>query len=336
MLALFGAYSAVMYFFADENKNFTVTREIDYPLEKVFPQFNNFQYFTRWNDYFSDSKKIHINYYRPYEGNGSAISFYNRDNDRQGEMFIRYENPFKVLKYQLFENENTNPTLINIKFKTISPQKTQIIWEVHTPKQPLLKRSVNFWTQDRYMENLDKSMASLKNILANKVEKDEQINRIKYDTILVEERKGGLLIGVSVSTSGKNDALFKNIVQNHNKVHNFVTTNLEKNEDEFGMPMLITHPGSFKDKEVSYFYGVPVSKRISISDNNFSFKTLNETKTYAIYFKGNYSDRISSIQKLLEKAQKDTLRNGDLEQIFIEPPTERQEVTLKISLPVYK
>jgi hypothetical protein len=42
---------------------------------------------------------------------------YDTKNDTDGEMFIRYENPNKTLKYQLFEDKNENPTLVDVKFK---------------------------------------------------------------------------------------------------------------------------------------------------------------------------------------------------------------------------
>lgn len=333
---LFAAYSAVMYFFADESKDFTVVKEINYPVEKVFPQFNNFQNFTRWNNYFSSSKTMTIDYYQPYEGQGSAMSFFDKKSERAGEMTIRYESPNSTLKYHLFEGNKNNPSKIDIKFQAVSPEKTKITWFVHTPKQPLLKRAINFWTEDVFAENLDKSMVNLQALLGNKVEKDDQLSRIKYDSLMVENLEGSLLVGINVSTSNKKDALFKNIVMNHNKVYNFVSSDLGKTEDEVGFPVLITSPGNYKDKEVSYFYGIPLSKRVGVKDNNFSFRTMNSSQAYSIYFKGNYSNRIAAIQTLLQKAKKDTMRNGELMQTFIEVPQEGKDVMMKITLPVYR
>lgn len=333
---LFAVYSAVMYFFADESKSFTVVKEIGYPVEKVFPQFNNFQNFTRWNNYFSGTKDLSVDYYQPYEGQGSAMSFYDKKHKRVGEMVIRYQNLNSTLKYHLFEGNNTNPSQIDIKFQPLSPERTRITWFVHTPRQPLLKRAVNFWKEDVFAENLSKSMVNLQNLLSNKVEKDNQMSSIKYDSLMVENQEGMLLLGVNVSASNKKDAIFKNIVMNHNKVYNFVRNDLGKSDDETGLPVLITPAGDFKDKEVSYFYGIPLSKRVAVTDNNFSFRTVNATKSYVIYFKGNYPERIPRIQQLLQKAKKDTMRNGELMQTFMDVPEEGKEVTLKLSLPVYR
>lgn len=336
VVLLLGIYAASMYFFVEENKSFQVEKEVNYPLEKVFPQFNNLQNMTRWNSYFSDSKTMSIDFYSPYEGQNSSLSFDDAKTHKNGELVIRYENPLKTLKYQLFEGKKSNPYLIDIKFKPISENKTKIIWFVHTPKQPLLKRSLNFFSEDEFVDDLDKSMKNLANILGNKVDKDNQIATIKYDSLMVEKDEGKLLLGVNVSTSNKKDALFKNIILNHNKVYNYVTVDLQKREDEFGLPILLTEPNNFKDKEVSYFYGIPLSKRIGISDNNFSFRTLNASKTYVIYYKGSYAGRVRAIQQLLQKAKKDTMRNGELQQTFIEAPRENEEVVLKLTLPVYR
>jgi hypothetical protein len=65
-------------------------------------------------------------------------------------------------------------------------------------------------------------MANLKNVLGNKVEKDNQMASIKYDSLMVENEEEKLLLGINVSTSNKKDALYKNIVMNYNKVYNYV------------------------------------------------------------------------------------------------------------------
>lgn len=333
---LLGAYAVSMYFFVDESKKFTIEKEIDYPLEKVFNQFNNLQSFTRWNNYFSSSKTITIDYYKPYEGQGSSISYNDPKSEEGGEMFIRYENPNKTLKYQLFENQDDYPTLINVKFTPISAEKTKITWFVHTPKLPLLSRAQNFWTEDRFAENIDKSMVNLRNVLSNKVEKDNQLASIKYDSLMVEKEEEKMILGVNVSTSNKKDALYKNIVINYNKVNNFVTMDLGKKNDEVGYPVLITDADNYKDKEVSYFFGIPLSKKTGVTDNNFSFRSVNPTQNYVIYYKGPYAGRIKAIQQLMQQAKKDTMRYGDVYQTFIEAPAEGQDVNLKLSLSVYK
>nr|WP_292008240.1 SRPBCC domain-containing protein [Chryseobacterium sp.] len=325
-----------MYYFVDESKDFQLEKEVDYPIDKVFNQFNNLQNFTRWNNFFSSSQSMDIDYYTPYEGQGSSISYVDDKNDTNGEMFIRYENLNKTLKYQLFEDENENPTLIDIKFKEVAPERTKIIWYVHTPKQPVLKRVKNFWTEDRFSENIDKSMVNLKNVLGNKVERDKLMATLKYDSLMVEKEEELILLGINVSTSNKKDALYKNIVMNYNKIFNYITMDLGKKEDEFGYPVLITDADSYRDKEVSYYLGIPLSKKEGITDNNFSFRTISPTQNYVIYYKGTYEGRVRAIQQLIQKAKKDEMRFGDVRQTFIERPTEEDEVTMKLSLSVYK
>lgn len=336
VLFLLGVYWASMYFFVDESKSFTVEKEINYPIEKVFPQFNSLQNFTRWNNYFSSSKTMTVDYYSPYSGKGSALSFEDGKKDAKGEMFIRYENLNKTLKYQLFEGNKNNPTNIDIKFVPVSAEKTKIIWYVHTPKKSVLKRASNLWTQDDFAENLDNSMVNLHNLLSNKVEKDQFLTDIKYDSLMVEKQEGQLVLGINVTTSNKKDALYKNIILNHNKVYNFVTNDLGKTDDEFGFPLLMTNPNNFKDKEVSYFIGIPLSKRIAVSDNSFSFRTVNESESYVMYFRGNYANRVKSIQQLMLKAKRDTMRNGEIQQVFLETPEEGKDVLMKLSLPVFR
>jgi effector-binding domain-containing protein len=336
VVLLVGAYSLSMYYLVDESKSFQLEKEVDYPIDKVFHQFNNLQNFTRWNNFFTSSKTIDIDYYTPYEGNGSAISYVDPKNDTDGEMFIRYENPNKTLKYQLFENRNENPTLVNIKFKPVSAEKTKIIWYVHTPKLSVLSRVKNFWTEDRFTENIDKSMVNLKNVLGNKVEKDKQMATIKYDSLMVENEEDKLVLGINVSASNKKDALYRNIVMNYSKVYNYVTMDLGKKDDEFGYPILITDADNYKDNEVSYFLGIPLSKKIGVPDNNFNFRSISPTQNYIMYYKGPYSGRIKAIQQLIQKAKKDEMRFGDIRQTFIERPIEDQEVNMKLSLSVFK
>ena len=336
VLLLLGIYALLMYYFVDESKTFTVEKEVNYPVEKVFPQFNNLQNFSRWNAYFSDSKKMALQFYEPYEGPGASMSFTNAQTDRSGEMFVRYVNPNHTLKYQLFETKKGNPYNIGIKFSPSGTTHTKITWYVQTPRQPLLLRSANFFSEGDFLSNLDASMNHLSGLLSNKMDKDEQLAAIKFDSLMVENTAGQLLLGINVSASNQKQALFKNIILNHNKVYNFVTVDLGKQDDEFGLPMLLTDASNYKDKEVSYFYGLPLPRRVGISDNNFLFRSVNPSKSFVIYYKGKYEGRVKAVQQLLQKAKKDTLRNGELQQTFLEAPSDGKDVAIKLALPVYR
>lgn len=320
----------------DDNKSFTIEKEIDYPVQKVFPQFNNLQNFTQWNDFFVNKENFGYSYYTPYEGQGASMTYQNlKDDADYGDLFIRYENPFSTLKYELFEKKRNNPYKIDVKFIPMK-NKTKIIWFIHTPKQPFLKRAFNLISKDYIADNIEQSMHNLTQLLSGKVDKEIQLSKMKYDTIMVENQKGMLLLGINVSTSNKKGMAIKSIEINHNKVVNFVSKDLGKKEDEYGTPTLISDASGFKNKEISYFYGVSLPKRIGVSDNNFSFRTLNASENYVMYYKGNYDGRVKSIGKLLLKAKQDSMRNGNLQETFLEAPDSKKEVKIKLSLPVFR
>ena len=335
LLFLLAVYAASMTF-VEESKNFTIEKEINYPIDKVFPQFNNLQNFSEWNSFFSDNDQLGFDYFTPYEGQGSSMKFYDKkDEDIFGDLFIRYENPNKTLRFQLFEGKRSNPYLIDVKFKP-SQNKTKIIWYIQTPKQPFLKRSLNLLSEDYIADQIDKSMKNLFLNLGNKVDKEQLRSSLKFDSIMVENEIGQLLLGINVSTKNDKNNLFKNIIMNHNKVVNYVKMDLGKKNDEYGEPILVTDADGFKDKEISYFYGIPLSKRIGVSDNNFSFRTLNSSRNYVMYYRGTYEGRVKAIQELLLKAKRDTLRTGELQQTFLEEPNESTNTVLKLSLPVFR
>lgn len=333
---LIGIYALVMYFFVEDSKTFEIQKEVAFPVDKVFPQFSNLQNFARWNSYFSSSKKFSIQFYAPYEGQNAALSFSDSEEGRTGEMYIRYLNPGKTIRYQLFENNKSHPLLVDLKFKPLANGHTQIIYYIRTPRQTLLSRSANLFTDVDFVRDLDRSITNLGTIMGNKIDKDELMAAIKYDSIMVEDQEGALLLGVNVSTANKAEGWYKNIVLNHNKVYNFVTKDLGRRDDEFGLPVMMSEPSNYKDKEVSYFYGVPLPKRIGVSDNSFSFRTVNPSKYYTVYYKGKFSGRVRAIQALLQKAKKDSMRNGELQQTFLEVPSEGADVNLKLALPVFR
>lgn len=329
-------FYALSMLLVDEAKHFTIEKEINYPVAEVYPQFSNLQNFTQWNAFFQNQKNYHFSYYTPYEGEGSSMTYQSPEKDSDyGDLFVKYAKPNKGIKYQLFQGDKVSPYWIDVKFIS-EKNKTKIVWSINTPKQPLFKRFLNLVSEDFIIENVSQSMQNLKMLLGDKIDKALLVSNIKYDTLFVEKPNAVLLLGISVSANNKKGNAIKSIELNHNKVINFVTKDLNKKEDEFGLPILITEASGYKNKEISYFYGIPVKNKQGVTDNNFSYRTVNPSENYVIYYKGNYEGRVKAITQLLSKAKKDTMRNGYLQEIFLDTPNAKKEVKIKLSLPVFR
>jgi effector-binding domain-containing protein len=328
---------AGFYIFAsnmDETKSFTAQKELNYSVEKLFPQFNNLQNFTKWNTVFKGHKEYHYSYFMPYEGKNSGLTYYNEKNEREGDLFIKYSEKNKAIRYYLFTKTSGNPFIFQITFKKNTPEKTTITYLLTTPKIPVLVRPFHVISEADFKENLNNSLVNLSNLLSNKVDKDNQIAHLKFDSVMVEKEGNSILLGVNVSSSNKKDDWIKNIVLNHSKVKNYLLTDLHKQEDEFGTPVLITDPNDLKSKSISYYYGFPLSKKVNVSDNNFIYRYITPKKYLIIYYKGNYQGRLKSLQQLMSEAKNQQLRTGQLYETFLEKPTETGDEILKMALEI--
>jgi hypothetical protein len=179
-------------------------------------------------------------------------------------------------------------------------------------------------------------MRNLAELMGNKVDKEVQLAAIKYDTIMIEQKPAQLLLGINASGNNRKNELIKNIVINYNKVIGFVSEDLDKKHDEYAEAVLVSEPNAYKEKEVSYFLGVPISQEEQITDNNFVFRNTAAATGYFSFYKGTYADRKKTIESLILKIKKDSLQSGKIYETFIETPQEAQDCILKISIEAKK
>lgn len=329
-------YFALLNSVEEQEHHYVLEKEIAYPVDKVFPQFEDFQNFTRWSGHFSGKERYSFNYFQPYEGVGSVMTYQNiKDQNDAGEIFIRYIKPNKEIRYEIYKKGDAHPYKVVVKFSS-KGEKTKMQWRIETPKETSVLRMMTTMSENNLEQEILLGTKNLTSVLSGKIDQEILLGNIKYDSIMIEERDKLLLLGMNNTTNNKKGMLYKNIGLNHFKTLNFITKDLAKRDDEFGLPMLITEVGGIKGKDVSYFYGAPISKQEKVADNNFIFRTLEKSKVYSIYYKGNYDQRVRSIDKLLREVKKDSLQSGLLEETFIQPPMEGQEVMLKLSISVNK
>ena len=94
----------------EEGETYSVQKTIDFPVDKVYPQFNNLQNYARWNSRFAENPDMSVVFFAPYEGLNSAMKFSDPKSEEIGEMFVRYAKPNSTVKYQILKNERFNPT----------------------------------------------------------------------------------------------------------------------------------------------------------------------------------------------------------------------------------
>lgn len=316
----------------EQERYFVIEQEVAYPLDKVFPQFENFQNFTRWSGQFSGDSRYSFRYFEPYEGVGSAMSYQNmKDVEDAGDLFIREIKLNKSIRYEIYKKGDAKPYKVEVKLLP-NGEKTKLVWNIEVPVRASVLPIIEGVSEADLKKEITQGTNNLTSMLSGKIDQEVLLGKIKYDSIFVEDRERKLLLGMNVSTNNKRGMLYKNIGINHHKVVNFVSKDLAKRDDEFGLPILITEVGGLKAKDISYFYGVPVSKQESVADNNFVFRTLEKSKVYSLYYKGNYDQRQRGVERLLKEIKKDSLQSGLLEETFVQPPMEGQDVVLKLSL----
>lgn len=332
VILLFGIY-AVSMSFVEKSKSFTISKDVNFPMEKVYPQLINLQNFSGWNDFNIPENQIAFTYYTPYEGEGSSLHFVNKkDSTQSGDVYIRYVNPNKAIRYFLFRKNDKIPFVMDVKFKPVNRSKTNITWFIKTPEEPYFRRSLNLFTENYFSERIEKSIRRLGNVLGNKVDKEAQLSSIKYDSIMTEHKQGGLLLGLNISSNNKKGDLYQSVILNYNKLYAFVTHDLSKKDDEFGIPQMIFDPQNLKSKELSYYYGVEFNKRFGVSDNNFTFRTVGDEKQLVMYYKGSFDGINRVVSRLLSEANKQNLSTGEVTISFLNPPTEGGENVLKVAL----
>lgn len=320
--------------FMPNSQHFKVRRILPYGIDKVTGQFRNLQNFTSWNVLFG-SRDYTYTFYTPYEGAGSQVRFIGTGgNPQQGDLCIRYENPKKKIRYLLQNKLETHPYVIDVHFRAMTPYRTEVQWEITTPPISYLQRYKFFFSKNQFSSDLNQSIKQLLNVLSNKVEQNNYLANIKTDSIIVEEQKPALLIGISASTTNKKENLLSSLLLNHDRLVTYLTKDLKKKEDEYGRPIVLFKSTDLKDKEISYFYGMPINHNQKITDNNFSIKQLPARKTLTIYYKGKYTNRLKAYVELQQKAKKDSIQSGYVEETLLTPLSLDQETTLKISLPI--
>lgn len=326
-------FAFARYYVIEDAEKVKIDKELNFSLEEIFSQYNNLQNFVRWNGDVLNSDELFISYYEPYEGVGSSMSYKNKKGDVKGELSIIEQKDLKFIKYQYFK-DNHEPFYVKVDFNKISSNRTKVTYILERPSKTLYDKLLTYWKDEPTFFMMDKEVDRLEHLLSNKVDKKIFLDNIILDSIMVEEREEQILLGNYFSVVNKKSMLRKDVLDNIEQLEQYMEVVLEKHEDEYGFPIMITDIDDSKGN--SYYLGIPVSESMTLKDKEFGFRTFESSKVLSIFYKGNFDNRKNAINQLVKVAKKDSLRYNKVEQIFLSKPNNEANILMKIMLPVVK
>lgn len=323
------------YYVIEQSEKVKVEKELSFPLAKIFSQYNNLQNFVRWNEDVLDTKELFIHYYQPYQGAGSAMSYRNKKGSIRGELSIVKEKEEKSITYQFFSG-NKAPLYINVFFTKISEDATKVTYVIEKPAKTIWEKAMSYWKEEPTFFMMDKEVNRLESVLSNKIDKEKWLTNITYDSIMVENQPEQLLLGKYFSVMNRPNMVTQKINKNIAQLQQYVQVSLEKKSDEYGFPTLIKSPHQTKNKQLSYYVGIPLSQSMKLEEKQYGFRNIASSKTLSIYYKGNYHQANNTVKRLIKRAKKDSMRYGEVQQIFLKTPKNSDDVMMKIILPISK
>lgn len=338
VLVVLGLTYAISMFYVESVQKFTVSREIGYPVNKVYKQFSNLQDYSVWNEFTPKNKDLSFTYFLPYSGKGSSLHYVNKtDSTSTGDLFIRNAIPNKRLYYSLYRDRDAKPFKIRVDFKALGGGRTKMIWQVETPPRTFLGKSINLLAEGHFNSDIDNSLQNLVHILSQKVDKEILLKNIQYGLIQDENHQSETLVGLNVTVSNREKGSFVNSVEmNYNKLFVFLTQDLKKKEDEFGDIQIMTLDTNPFSKEISYYIGARVLGKFDVPDSNFVFKDSNSGDFLVSYYTGPFDQGYKTIVNLLKDAKERKLIIGGLTEIFVQPPEPDKDVVIKYMLQVHE
>lgn len=332
ILLIFTAIGIYAYFHfrKEEPQIITLQKNIDLPIDKVFPHFDHLQKLNNWSVFFSEKDFPSMVYYSPYEGLNASSTLFSKDKKRQIELSIKKRKAHQHIQYQIIESNNKKPILLDVHFKPVG-NGTQLNYKMTIPPTNAIFQDELFDNESDFQQKVNQSMAQLKNFVENKIQKENQLGKIQFDSIEVEKLEATNYIGISSSSKNNKNDWTKNLEKNSTKLENFITLDMGIKADDMGYTTLFYAPKSTM-KEQQYFLGISVNQLQPIKDASFSVQHKPASHALIAYYKGDWEGRVKVQQNLLQKADKENKTMHYFALVFLKKPQKDQPILVKMIL----
>ena len=263
----------IMPSFLSKNIEITISKDFNNPISEVFAEFNELEKYAAWglliND---DSLNTRINYFSPYKGTGSSLTWSNSKNNTigKGEYKILKSKLNKYIKSQIIFVETGVVCIEDIDFES-NENMTTVSIHLKTEEFSYFTRIFAYLYSHKFKESLAESLEKLTNLL-EVVHSHKQISEgggIKYIDF-----QGIQLLCIKSETSSKYSDVYNAAHKSLQDISKYLTDSLKYSSNEIKKPIIYyTTVDTIANKTI-FYSGYAIDATIIPPSSAMNFITL--------------------------------------------------------------
>ncbi|WP_347922444.1 SRPBCC family protein [Pontimicrobium sp. SW4] len=280
------------------------SRVIKAPAELLFNQINDFKNWESWSPWVEKEPNLQISYPEQTSGVGGSYSWIGEDGP--GNMKTLAVSPFDSISQEM-QFDDFPPSNVYWKFDKVD-EGTKVTWGMKADEVPFLLKffaAISGGMDKMVGPDYERGLEKLDSLIIDSMSKFEvTIQGIK-------EYGGGFYL--YKTTNATNENISAIMGEQYGSIHMFMA---KKDIQMNGMPLTVYQDMNMDDGTVIMSNGIPVSEKITITDDSSGVLCgyIPKTKVVKTTLKGNYTN--------LSKAWEETMKyltDNNIEQSNIKP-----------------
>lgn len=269
----------IMPSFLPKKIEIVTSKEFNNPISEVFSEFNDLENYASWGLLINeDSVNTRINYFSPYKGAGSSLTWLNSKDHAigKGEYKILKSKVNKYIKSQIIFVETGVVCLEDINFRS-NEGITHVSIHLKTDNFTYFTRIFAYLYSHKLEESLNESLEKLTILLQNG-RSNKKLN--KGDTEYFDF-KGIQMLAIKNETSTNFSEVYKAMYNSLHEISNFLTDSLKYTYKDIKNPIIYYSTFDTLAKTAVFYSGYPVDSNIILHNNSMSLLSLPAGKAIA-------------------------------------------------------
>ncbi|MDR1876744.1 MAG: hypothetical protein LBQ84_03890 [Flavobacteriaceae bacterium] len=269
----------VILIFLPKNIEIHISRDFDNPISEVFLEFNDMENYGTWGILIGeDSINTRINYFSPYKGEGSSLTWKNKKDDNIGE------GEYKILKSKI--NQYIQSQIIFVEARIVCMEDiyfksegggTRVSIRLKTEDFSYFNRIFAYLYARKLEENLENSLQKLTDILS----KDNSNKELAVGDIEYTDFQGVQLLAIKNETSMNTAEIYKSMYRSLHDITKYLTDSLRYIPTDIKNPVAYYTTFDTINKTVVFYSGYPV--KLDVLPSNTDIKLISIPQGKAIF-----------------------------------------------------